>query len=154
MSAASSEHAVRLLQERLVALRDLQPTAKHIHCNVVGPNFIAVHEMLDPQVDKVRAMSDVLAERIATMGASPAGTPGAIVERRSWQDDALGVAFTTDHLTSLDAVYDGVIGDHRGVRAELADLDPMSEDIIISQLADLELFLWFVRSHLRDAGGS
>jgi starvation-inducible DNA-binding protein len=40
-----------LLQRRLVSLIDLQLTLKHIHWNVVGPTFIGVHEMLDPQVD-------------------------------------------------------------------------------------------------------
>src|SRR3712207_8342276 len=39
-------------------------TLKHIHWNVVGPHFIAVHEMIDPQVDAVRLMVDAIAERI------------------------------------------------------------------------------------------
>ena len=34
-------------------------------------NFIAVHEMLDPQVDTVRLQTDAVAERIATMGGEP-----------------------------------------------------------------------------------
>ena len=40
-----------LLQDRLNAYNDLHLTLKHIHWNVVGPNFIGVHEMIDPQVD-------------------------------------------------------------------------------------------------------
>ncbi len=40
-------------------------------------NFIAVHVMLDPPVDAVRAMTDAVAERIATIGGQPKGTPGA-----------------------------------------------------------------------------
>jgi DNA-binding ferritin-like protein len=31
--------------------------------------------MLDPQVDAVREMTDETAERIATLGVSPSGTP-------------------------------------------------------------------------------
>src|SRR6187455_1358091 len=41
------------LQRRLVSLADLALTLKHIHWNVVGPNFIAVHQMLDPQYEGV-----------------------------------------------------------------------------------------------------
>jgi starvation-inducible DNA-binding protein len=50
---------------------------------VVGPHFVGVHTMLDPQVDAVRLMVDDIAERIATLGGSPVGTPGALVAQRS-----------------------------------------------------------------------
>ena len=67
---------IEVLQDRLNALNDLALTLKHIHWNVVGPQFISVHTMLDPQVDAVRLMADETAERVATLGGSPAGHPG------------------------------------------------------------------------------
>jgi starvation-inducible DNA-binding protein len=145
---AEAERTIEILQERLVALLDLQLTLKHVHWNVTGPNFIAVHEMLDPQVIATRAMSDAVAERIATCGGSPRGTPGAVVEARSWNDYDLGRASTTDHLTKLDEVYQGVTDSHRSAVEELSDLDPVSEDLLTGQLGELELFAWFIRSHL------
>ena len=83
-----------VLQERLHSLNDLHLTLKHVHWNVVGPNFIAVHEMIDPQVDAVRLFADAAAERIAALGASPKGTPGAIVSGRTWDDYPDAVATT------------------------------------------------------------
>lgn len=68
-----------LLQKQLSTYNDLHLTLKHIHWNVVGPNFIGVHEMIDPQVEAVRGFADDVAERIAALGASPQGTPGAII---------------------------------------------------------------------------
>jgi starvation-inducible DNA-binding protein len=153
LSEDTSTRVVELLQERLVATLDLHLTLKHVHWNVVGMNFIAVHEMLDPQVDKVREMSDQIAERIATLGGSPLGTPRAIVETRTWDDYDLDRAPTVRHLAALDAVYSGVIGDHRSARSDLAELDPVSEDLLIGHLAELELFQWFVRAHLQDETG-
>ena len=80
MKEEDAAEVIRLLQDRLHALNDLALTLKHVHWNVVGPHFIAVHEMIDPQVEAVRAMiDDDLAERIATLGGSPQGTPGALV---------------------------------------------------------------------------
>ena len=71
MDAKDAGQVCDLLQRRLVSLIDLQLTLKHIHWNVVGPTFIGVHEMLDPQVAGVQAMVDDTAERIATLGGSP-----------------------------------------------------------------------------------
>ena len=142
-----------ILQDRLNALNDLALTLKHVHWNVVGRNFIAVHEMLDPQIDAVRTMVDDVAERMATMGVPPLGTPGVIVEQRSWDDYSLNRATTQEHLGALDVVYSGVIADHRKAQEATEDLDPVTEDLLIGQLAALEKFHWFVRAHLEDASG-
>jgi len=91
-SSADVGSIAELLQDRLHAYNDLHLTLKHIDWNVVGPNFIAVHEMLDPQVEAVRGFADAVAERIATLGGSPQGTPGALVAQRSWQEYSLGRA--------------------------------------------------------------
>lgn len=149
----SAQDAIALLEDRLVALLDLQLTLKHVHWNVVGPNFIGVHEMLDPQVDSVREMTDTIAERIATLGGVPAGTPQAIVDRRSWQDYSIGRGLVTEHLVALDKVYNGVNKDHRDALNKLSELDPVSEDMLTGQLAELEQFQWFVRAHIESASG-
>ena len=142
-----------VLQERLHSLNDLHLTLKHVHWNVVGPNFIAVHEMLDPQVDAVRLMVDAIAERIATLGVSPVGTPGALVASRTWDDYPIGRAGTTEHLAELDKVYAGVIASHRSAADATEKLDIVTNDLLVGQLHDLEKFHWFVRAHLENAGG-
>jgi starvation-inducible DNA-binding protein len=144
---------IALLQSRLHAMNDLHLTLKHVHWNVVGPNFIAVHEMIDPQVDAVRGFADDLAERIATLGGSPSGTPGSIVKERDWDDYSLGRAGTQEHLGALDLVYRGVVGTNREVIQELDDLDLVTQDMVIGQTEQLELFHWFIRAHLEDQGG-
>ena len=47
---------------RLNALNDLALTLKHVHWNVVGPTFIGVHQMLDPQYASVSELVDQLVE--------------------------------------------------------------------------------------------
>ena len=87
------------------------------------------------------------------MGGSPVGTPQSIVERRTWQDYSLGKASTIEHLGALDLVYNGVNSDHRKAIGEMAELDPVSEDMLIGQLSDLEQFQWFIRAHLESSDG-
>jgi starvation-inducible DNA-binding protein len=141
------------LQQRLNALNDLHLTLKHAHWNVVGPHFIAVHQMLDPQVDTVREFADQIAERIATLGSSPVGTPGALVAQRTWDDYSIGRAGAVQHLAALDLVYTGVITSMRRVAKGVEETDPVTNDLLITQLGQLELFHWFVRAHLENAGG-
>jgi len=148
-----ADQLIELLQQRLTATLDLHLTLKHVHWNVVGPNFIGVHEMIDPQVDQVREMSDQIAERIATLGGSPTGTPGFIAKNRTWEDYSIGRELVQGHLAALDLVYDGVVSDHRAAVEKTEELDPVTQDMLIAHLHELELFQWFVRAHLENAGG-
>ena len=113
MSEKDGARVAELLQKQLSTYNDLHLTLKHIHWNVVGPNFIGVHEMIDPQVELVRGYADEVAERIATLGASPQGTPGAIIKDRTWNDYSVGRDTVQAHLAALDIVYNGVIEDTR-----------------------------------------
>lgn len=145
---------ITTLQERLSATTDLHLTLKHIHWNVVGPNFISVHEMIDPQVELVRAYADELAERIATLGGSPRGTANAIASDRSWTDYSIGRDTVLAHLGALDLVYVGFLTTHREAIETAGPLDPVTEDLLIGQTAELEKFHWFVRAHLENYTGA
>jgi starvation-inducible DNA-binding protein len=153
LSEEQGQDVIATLQERLSAYNDLHLTLKHVHWNVVGPNFIGVHEMIDPQVEVVRGYADQVAERIATLGGSPKGTPGAIIEDRSWDDYSIGRDTVQAHLGALDLVYVGMIEDNRKAIAKFGEIEPVTEDLIIGQTGELEKFQWFVRAHLEDMGG-
>jgi starvation-inducible DNA-binding protein len=153
MTAKESDQTAAILQERLVALVDLGLTLKHIHWNVVGPAFIGVHLMLDPQVAAVQEMVDETAERIATLGASPNGLAGNLVKSRTWDDYAIGRASTQAHLGALDMAYGGVVEAHREAIDKTEALDPVTQDMLIGQSGQLEQFPWFVRAHLETPGG-
>jgi starvation-inducible DNA-binding protein len=153
MSTKEGGEVIKLLRMRLHALNDLALTLKHVHWNVVGPHFIAVHEMLDPQVSAVRDMIDTTAERISTLGGSPKGTPGVLVAERTWSDYEIGRADAIEHLGALDIVYTGVIEDHRKAVQATDKPDLITQDMLIEQLRKLELFQWFVRAHIESSGG-
>ncbi|MBM7280170.1 DNA starvation/stationary phase protection protein [Gordonia rubripertincta] len=153
LSTDSADKVAGILQERLSALNDLHLTLKHIHWNVVGANFIGVHEMIDPQVELVRGYADTVAERIATLGSSPKGTAKAIESDRSWSDYSIGRDTAQAHLGALDLVYEGFITSHRDAIEKIGKIDPITEDVLIGQTAELEKFQWFVRAHLESYTG-
>ena len=153
LSSADGSSVADILQERLSAYNDLHLTLKHVHWNVVGPNFIGVHEMIDPQVELVRGYADEAAERIAALGKSPLGTPGAILKDRTWDDYSVERDTAQAHLAALDLVYSGVIEDTRKCIDMLEDLDLVSQDMLIGHTGELEKFQWFIRAHLENSGG-
>ena len=93
------------------------------------------------------------AERIAALGKSPQGTPGAIIKDRTWDDYSVDRDTVQAHLAALDLVYTGVIEDTRKCIDTLEDLDLVSQDMLIDHAGELEKFQWFVRAHLENSGG-
>ena len=110
--------------------------------------------MIDPQVELVRGYADEVAGRIATLGASPKGTPSAIVGDRSGDDYSLGRDTVSAHLAALNLVYTGVITSLRSSIERAGEVDPVTEDRLVSQVGQLEQFQWFIRAHLENAGGT
>jgi starvation-inducible DNA-binding protein len=153
LSEKDGNKVADLLQKQLSTYNDLHLTLKHVHWNVVGPNFIGVHEMIDPQVELVRGYADEVAERIAALGKSPQGTPGAILKDRTWDDYSVDRDTVLAHLAALDLVYTGVIEDTRKCIETFDDLDLVSQDMLIGHAGELEKFQWFVRAHLENSGG-
>ncbi len=153
LSEQDCDKLAAVLQLRLSAYNDLHLTLKHVHWNVVGPNFIGVHEMLDPQIEIVRGYADECAERIAALGVAPRGTPGAIEKDRTWDDYSLDRDTVLAHLGALDQVYTGLIEGVRAAIATAGELDPVTEDLLIGQCRELEQFQWFIRAHLENASG-
>jgi starvation-inducible DNA-binding protein len=99
-------------------------------------------------------MVDDVAERIATLGGSPKGTPGTLVAERTWDDYSIGREGAIAHLAALDLVYSGVIEDHRAAIEKTEEADPVTEDLLVTQTGQLEQYQWFVRAHLENSDGT
>ena len=149
LDEAASEKIIGILQNRLSQEQEAALVLKHAHWNVTGENFIAVHEMIDPQVEAVLNMADETAERIATLGGSPDGRAYAITRFRTWPKFELeGRVNTLDYLKALDSYYSEFIKASRTAITELDELDIISSNIMQDHVQELEKFQWFMRSHL------
>lgn len=155
MNTEDAGKVTEVLQSRLIDLIDLSLTLKHVHWNVVGFGFIGIHKLMDEQVDAVRNLIDETAERITTMGAVATGLPSQVADGRSSPGDySLGRGPVMAHLGALDKVYERVISGHRDALSAVAEIDPVSEDLLVGQTATLDLHHWFVRAHLSDTNGN
>lgn len=153
LSDKQGAEVAAMLQKQLSRYNDLHLTLKHVHWNVIGPNFIAVHQMIDPQVALVRDYADEVAERIATLGGSPRGTADAIINEHTWTEYPHDRDCADVHLAALERIYSGIIADTRENIRRLQDLDVVTQDILIGHAAELEKFQWFLRAHLETADG-
>jgi starvation-inducible DNA-binding protein len=151
LDTGDAEKTAAILQQRLAELIDLSLTLKHIHWNVTGPGFKAVHEMMDEQTATVRDMVDEIAERISTLGGEPNGLASSVVDGRSSDEYKLGVAPVMDHLEALSQVYERVGAGHREAMEQVEALDMVSQDILIGQTRQLEMNHWFVRAHFPES---
>lgn len=154
MDLRTAETITETLQGRLADLADLSMTLKHVHWNVVGFGFIATHELMDRQVAVVNEMIDEVAERITTMGAIAGGLPSQVIANRSSDEDyALGRGPVMAHLGALDKVYGRVVAAHREALEEVGEDDLVTQDLLIGQIAKLDLNHWFIRAHLENTEG-
>ena len=154
LDTGDAEKVATVLQERLASLIDLSLTLKHVHWNVVGPGFVAAHELMDEQTRATRDMIDEMAERISTLGGVAAGLPSQVVDMRATEEDyALGRAPVMAHLGALDKLYESVGSGHRSAIEQVSTLDPVSEDLLIGQAAKIEMNHWFIRAHISDTDG-
>ena len=154
IDTGDAEKVGALLAERLASLIDLSLTLKHVHWNVIGPGFIAIHELMDKQADATREMADEIAERLTTLGGVADGLTQQVAKMREADERyALGRAPVMAHLGALDKVYEQVTAGHRETIEMVAGIDPITEDLLITQSARLELNHWFIRAHIENADG-
>jgi starvation-inducible DNA-binding protein len=137
------------LQDMLVDLVDLSMIGKHLHWNVEGRLFRSVHHELDDLVDAWRILSDDVAERAVTIGASPDGQVEAIAGATRLEPVPLG------HLSDrqvLKAIGDRIADVARRTRQRIdrvAVADPVTCDLLVGTAARLEKQLWMVRAQHR-----
>ena len=105
-------------------------------------------------IEEGKGISEVLQARLHDLGATPNGLAGALVAQRTVEDYAVGRAPVAAHLRALNDVYTRVIEAHRKAIAFAGESDPVTEDLLIGQTAELEKFQWFIRAFLENSEGS
>ena len=74
----TAKSMIELLNARLADAIDLANAVKQAHWNIRGPSFIAIHELLDQIVVRMRDHADAIAERCVVLGGAALGTSQAV----------------------------------------------------------------------------
>jgi starvation-inducible DNA-binding protein len=139
------------LEATLVDLIDLSLWGKQLHWTVVGPLFRALHERLDELVDSWRELTDTVAERAVAIGHSPDGQAHAVAASQDRTAVERGPVADTTVLWLLAQRLAEVSERARARLERLGELDPVSQDVMIEVVGDLEQQLWMSRAQLPTA---
>ncbi len=148
MTPKDKKAVVDDLQATLAELIDLSLLGKQAHWNVVGPNFRSIHLQLDEIVDTARLSSDRVAERIATIGAAPDGRAAAVAATSGLPDFPTGQVPVTETVKRVSATIEAMSERLEKRIVHIADLDAVSQDILIGTTDELEKQAWMLRAQL------
>jgi starvation-inducible DNA-binding protein len=118
--------AIGLLNARLADTIDLALLTKQAHWNLKGPQFIAIHEMLDGFRTEIDGHADTMAERVVQLGGTARGTTQAVAKGTTLARYPTNSYAIKDHLAALIERYGKAANATRKVidtAAEAGDAD-------------------------------
>lgn len=149
LKANAKSAVIDILNARLADAIDLALITKQVHWNLKGPNFIAVHEMLDPMRAAIDEHVDTIAERVAQLDGIALGTSQVVAKQSQLAAYPTDIRKTTDHLAALAERYAALANQVRediDATDEAGDAD--AADILTAFSRELDKDLWFIKSHL------
>ena len=129
-------------------LTALSVDGKQAHWHVRGENFQAVHLLLDDIVDRVREYTDTAAERVVALGLPIDARIQSVGARATNPALTAGFQQSDAVIAEVIASIDATLVTVRTAVTELAELDPVSQDVAIEIARGLEKDRWFLFAHL------
>jgi len=142
---------IELLNVRLAEAIDLALLTKQAHWNLKGPQFIAVHEMIDTFRTEIDGHVDTMAERIVQLGGTALGTTQAVAKGTSLKPYPTDIHKIKDHLAALIERYGKTANAARAAIDESDEAgDKDTADILTAYSRALDKSLWFLEAHTQE----
>ena len=118
------------------------------HWNVVGPNFIALHELFAQHYTELQGAIDTIAERIRILGAFAPATFGEFRQLSSIEESPGKL----DAFAMVEQLAEANEGVARTVRSLISIADEIGDestlDMLAARLRVHEKAAWMLRAHL------
>ena len=134
------------LQSVLSDLVAMTNYTKQAHWSVVGRRFSPVHELLDAIFATLSNQTDEAAERLGALNIAPDGRITTVARTTQVEEYPEGAVVDTDAVSHVADRLAGVIERMRAHEAEVRDFDPVSDDMLIGFLGELEKHLWMLQA--------
>ncbi len=151
LSSNTKQAAIELLNARVADGIDLALLTKQAHWNIKGPQFIAIHEMLDGFRSQLDEHVDTMAERVVQLGGTALGTTQAVAKASKLAPYPVDIYTTADHLAALIERY-GVLANALRRAIDQADDagDTNTADIFTAASRAVDKALWFLEAHIQE----
>ncbi len=150
LKSNTKKTAVEILNARLADGIDLALLTKQAHWNIKGPNFIALHEMIDGFRTEIDIHVDTMAERVVQLGGTALGTTQTVAKDSALPPYPTDIYKSEDHLKALTERYAKAASSVRAAIAETDDAgDADTADIFTAYSRALDKALWFLEAHLQ-----
>ncbi|HEY0260382.1 MAG TPA: DNA starvation/stationary phase protection protein [Lacisediminihabitans sp.] len=140
----------QFLSPVVIDLTALAVDGKQAHWHVRGANFQAVHELLDSVVDHAHDYADLAAERVVALGLPLDARIQTVAAKATTPTLAEGFQSSDIVIAEVIAEIDAVLTGVRTAVTELAELDPVSQDVVIEIARGLEKDRWFLFAHISE----
>lgn len=121
---------------------------QNYHWNVTGPNFAALHTLLEGQYEELAEAVDDLAERLRTFDVRVKAGFKSFQEATTIQEGnekATAPEMIKDLITSLKTLLQTIASAQKAAQEEG---DTATEDMLISRTIEHEKALWMLKSSL------
>lgn len=139
--------AAEILQELVIDVIDLSLVGKQAHWNLRGRSFRDLHLQLDELVDVAREGADTLAERLLQLGVAADGRAETIDKSSHLEKFPEGRVGDEEVVDLIVAALETVSQVGHSRLGRLGDLDPVSQDLVISVMEGVEKQLWMFEAH-------